>query len=103
MASTVKIDFQPFGAVKGGDLVVFVADDLKPGDTAAGLGAGIAELIAKAAPAERFKGKPKTALSIAAPAGLAADRLIAVGIGGEADRGKLDWAELGGFVAGKVS
>src|SRR3954454_19124249 len=103
MASTTKIDFQPFGPGKGGDLVVFVGDDLKPGEAAAGLGSGIAELIAKAAPGERFKGKPQTALSIATPAGLAADRLIAVGIGGEADRGKLDWAVLGGFLAGKLS
>src|SRR3954454_22195010 len=103
MASTTKIDFQPFGPGKGGDLVVFVGDDLKPGEAAAGLGPGIAELIAKAAPAERFKGKPQTALSVATPAGLPADRLIAVGIGGEADRAKLDWAVLGGFLAGKLS
>src|SRR4051794_21772238 len=107
MASTVKIDFQALGQAlgpaSGGDLVVFVGDDLKPGEGAARLGPGIAELIAKAAPAERFKGKPQTALSVATPAGLPADRLIAVGIGGEADRGKLDWAVLGGFLAGKLS
>src|SRR4051794_19144938 len=107
MASTVKIDFQALGQAlgpaSGGDLVVFVGDDLKPGEGAARLGPGIAELIAKAAPAERFKGKPQTALSVATPAGLPADRLIAVGIGGEADRAKLDWAVLGGFLAGKLS
>lgn len=103
MATNVKIDFQPLGPVSGGDLVVFVGDDLKPGEAAQRLGPEVGALIARAAPAERFKGKPQTALSIAAPGGIAADRLIAVGIGGEEDRGKLDWTVLGGFVAGKLS
>ena len=34
MAASVKIDFQPFGAPAGGDLVVFVGHDLKPADAA---------------------------------------------------------------------
>ena len=101
MAASVKIDFQPFGRPAGGDVVVFVGDDLKVAG-AAGIG-GVAEAIARAAGPERFKGKPNTALSIPAPDGLRAERLIAVGIGGEADRGKLDFAGLGGLVAGKLS
>jgi leucyl aminopeptidase len=103
MAASVKIEFQPFGAPSGGDLVVFVGDDLKPAGATADLVEGAGELIAKAAPAERFKGKPNAALAIPAPAGLKADRLIAIGIGGESDRAKLSWTELGGVVAGKLA
>ena len=40
-------------------------------------------------------------MTIVAPAGLAVDRLIVVGIGGEKDRAKVDFVQLGGFVAGK--
>jgi leucyl aminopeptidase len=104
MADSVKIDFRAPAAVEGGDLVIFVGEDLKPAPAVARLlGARAAELIARAAPIERFKGKSQSAMTLAAPSGLAADRLIVVGIGGEADRAKLDWAQLGGLVAGKVS
>ena len=103
MAASVKIDFQPFGAPAGGDLVVFVGDDLKPADAALEIEPEIKDVIAGAAGPERFKGKPGTALTIPAPAGLSAERLIAVGIGGESDRGKLVYADLGAAVAGKLA
>jgi leucyl aminopeptidase len=102
MAASVKIDFQGFGAPAGGDLVVFVGDDLKPAGTAAGI-EGIGETIARAAGPERFTGKANATLAVPAPDGLQAERLIAVGIGGEADRGKLNFADLGGLVAGRLS
>ena len=103
MAASVKIDFQPFGAPTGGDLVVFVGDDLRPSEAAAAIGAGIGELIARAAGPERFKGKPNSALAVPAPEGLEAERLIVVGIGSGGDRAKLNFADLGGLVAGKLS
>ena len=87
MAASVKIDFQPFGAPAGGDLVVFVGDDLRAADPALAVEPRIKDAIAGAAGPERFKGKPNTSLTIPAPAGLSAERLIAVGIGGEDDRG----------------
>ena len=58
MAASVKIDFQPFGAPAGGDLVVFVGDDLKPADAALEIEPRIKDAIAGAAGPERFKGKP---------------------------------------------
>jgi leucyl aminopeptidase len=104
MPDTLKIDFQSPGALKGGDLVVFVGDDLKPSPaTAKALGGKAADLIARAASVERFTGKPYSAMAVTAPAGLSADRLTVVGIGGGKDRAKLDWSRLGGLVAGKVS
>jgi leucyl aminopeptidase len=103
MTASVKIDFQPFGRPAGGDLVVFVGDDLRPAGAAAGIAETIGDLIAKAAAPERFKGKTSTTLAIPAPAGLQAERLIAVGTGGEGDRAKLNFPDLGGLVAGKLS
>jgi len=102
--NSFKIDFQALGAVSGGDLVVFVGDDLKPAPgVSEQLGAKAMNLIEKAAASERFKGKAQSAMTLAAPAALAVDRLVVIGIGGESDRGKLDWTQLGGLAAGKVS
>ena len=65
-------------------IIVFVGEDLKPTPAVAKqLGAKAVDLIAKAAAAENFKGKAKSAMSIVVPTGLSVDRLIVVGIGGE--------------------
>lgn len=104
MADSIKIDFQASGAAEGGDIVVFVGENLKPSPAVAKqLGQKTVDLIAKVAAVESFKGKAKTAMTIAAPAVLSADRLVVVGIGGEKERAGLDWAQLGGLVASKVS
>jgi leucyl aminopeptidase len=104
MADALKIDFQAPGKAPGGDLVVFVGEDLKPAEgVAALLDADVAALIGRAAPVERFKGKPKSVMTLAAPTNLSAERLVVIGVGGEADRGKHDWLTLGGVLAGKVS
>ncbi|HEY7383254.1 MAG TPA: leucyl aminopeptidase [Beijerinckiaceae bacterium] len=104
MADAIRIEFQPFGLPKGGDLVVFAGEDGTLGEAVSErLGREGADLIAAAARAERFKGKPQTVLAIPAPRGLQVDRLIVIGVGGEKDRPKHDWRMLGGFVAGKVS
>ena len=80
MADSFKIDFQAHGKVEAGDLVVFVGEDLKPTPAVAKqLGAKAVDLIAKAAAAENFKGKAKSAMSIVRPAGLS---------GRPADRGR---------------
>ena len=102
MADSLKVEFKAPGALSGGDLVVFVGEDLKPTPAVARqIGAKAVELIARAAPIERFKGKAQTAMTIAAPAAPAVDRLIAVGVGGEP--GKVDLVQLGGFVAGRIA
>jgi leucyl aminopeptidase len=104
MADSVKIEFKALGAVEGGDLVVFVGDDLKPGPAAAKqIGPKALDLIARAAPIERFKGKAQSAMTLAAPAALPVDRLVVVGIGGEKERAKADFAQIGGFVGGRVN
>ncbi len=104
MADSFKIDFQPHGKVETGDLIVFVGEDLKPSDAVARqIGSEAVDLIAKAAAAEKFKGKAKSAMSIVVPTGLSVDRLIVIGLGGEKDRANLDFVQLGGLVAGKAN
>jgi len=103
MADSIKIDFQAPAAAEGGDLVVFVGEALKPAPAVAKrLGPKTVDLIAKVAAVENFKGKAKSAMVVAAPVGLSADRLVVVGTGAEKDGAGLDWAQLGGLVAGKA-
>jgi leucyl aminopeptidase len=104
MAGGIEIAFEPLSSRgRGGDVVVFVGDDLALSGAAAEiLGRSGAELVARAAGSERFKGKAQSALVLPAPAGVEADRLVVIGLGSEKDRAKTDWTVLGGFTAGKV-
>jgi leucyl aminopeptidase len=103
MADSFKIDFQAHGKAETGDLIVFVGEDLKPtAAVAKQIGPKAVELIARAAAAESFKGKPKSAMTIVAPSALSVDRLVVVGVGGEKDRASMDWVQLGGMIAGRV-
>ncbi|MBL0402720.1 leucyl aminopeptidase [Microvirga aerilata] len=104
MADSFKIDFLAHGKAESGDLIVFVGDDLQPSAAVAKqIGPKTVELIARAASAENFKGKAKSVMTLVVPAGLPVDRLIVVGVGGEKDRASLDFAQLGGLIAGKVN
>jgi leucyl aminopeptidase len=109
MADGIEIGFGPLeqsgqGSGGSGDLVVFVGDDLILGAAARDvLGASGADLVARAAASEKFKGRTLTALSLPAPSGVKADRLVVVGLGSDKDRAKTDWPALGGFTASKVA
>jgi leucyl aminopeptidase len=109
MADGIEIGFGPLGqSGQGpggpGDLVILVGDDLALGSAARdALGASGADLLARAAASEKFKGRSLTAMSLPAPAGIEAARLVVVGLGSDKDRAKTDWPALGGFTAGKVS
>ncbi len=104
MADGITIAFGPLGPVGQGDLVLFVGDDLLLAPALVRtVGQAAADLVARAAASERFKGKSLSALSVPVPAGLDVDRLVVIGLGSEKDRAKLDWAALGGFTAAKVA
>ncbi|NEU13841.1 leucyl aminopeptidase [Methylobacterium sp. BTF04] len=104
MADGITIAFGPMGPVGQGDLVLFVGDDLLLAPAVVQtVGQAAADLLARAAASERFKGKSLSALAVPAPSGLDADRLLVIGLGSEKDRAKIDWPALGGFTAGKVS
>lgn len=103
MADALKIEFSTPAVPESGDLVVLVSDGLALGALASELLGESAALIARAAKAERFKGKAKSTLTIAAPAGLSVDRLVVVGIGGEKERSEIDLVALGAVVQAKVA
>ncbi|MCZ2982512.1 hypothetical protein NYY70_20260, partial [Acinetobacter baumannii] len=73
MADGIEIGFGPLeqsgqGPGGAGDLVVFVGDDLALGAAArAALGSTGADLVAKAAASEKFKGRSLSAMSLPAP------------------------------------
>ena len=100
-------------------MVVFAAPGLVFGEaTKAYLGADGEALVARASASSKFKGKLGGALDIVAPAGLAVDRLLVIGVGadkpeggngaseekgGDKERGKpFSLANLGGTTAGKI-
>ncbi|SFU30069.1 leucyl aminopeptidase [Methylobacterium sp. 174MFSha1.1] len=107
MADGISIEIESLAASgasakPGGDLVLFVGEDLALSPRAAEIaGLGAAELVARAAGVERFKGKAQSALVLTAPAGLAVERLVVVGTGAD-EASARDWATLGGTTAGKL-
>jgi hypothetical protein len=60
------------------------------------------DLIARAAAADRFKGKNGSSLDIVAPPGLDAARLVIVGVGKARDLKAQDFVKLGGMAMGKI-
>ncbi len=125
MAETMKIEYAAFGdlarhapltgsdTADGTTVVVFATKDLVFGTlTQEFLGDSGVHLVKKAAAAAKFKGKIGSSIDIITPSGLAADRLIVVGVGGDEETTKgrsskeaakpLETTNLGGVVAGKI-
>jgi leucyl aminopeptidase len=102
MSDAVKVGFVPFSAAVRGVLVVFCDDALKSGDAARKALGPAADLVARAAATNRFKGKSLSTLDILAPQDLKASRLIVVGVGKLSAIKDNDFLKLGGIVAGKL-
>ncbi|AMJ60081.1 leucyl aminopeptidase [Bosea sp. PAMC 26642] len=103
MSQRLKLEIKALNAISDEDLVIFVSDTLTPPKAADGwLGEGAHGLLARAATAERFKGKALSGLTMLAPDGSGYERLIVIGLGPEAERDVLDFAKLGGAVAGRL-
>src|SRR5947209_7963561 len=102
MADARRVGFGPVAAPVGGVLIVFVDDNLQFGPRTRTVLGSAAELVARAAKAERFGGKSGNALDIVAPAGLKVTRLVVIGTGKAADRKPQDWVKLGGIAIGRV-
>jgi len=102
MPDAVKLGFVPFSTAVRGTLVAFCDDTLKLGPaTRKALGAA-ANVVRRAAIANRFKGKLAATLDILAPDGVKADRLLIVGVGKASTLTEKDLLRLGGVAAGKV-
>ena len=103
MSGAVKIAFGSLSASKGSALVVFVGADMKPPPAVTAQFGDLEPLIRAAAKASGFRGAPRTALDILAPAGLDASRLMVVGVPPDKDGARADFVTLGGFTFGKVT
>jgi leucyl aminopeptidase len=103
MSGAVKIAFGSLSASKGSALVVFVGADMKPPPAVTAQFGDLEPLIRAAAKASGFRGAPRTALDILAPAGLDASRLMVVGVPPDKDGTRADFVTLGGFTFGKVT
>src|SRR5271154_3466012 len=102
MSDAVKVGFVPFSAAAPGILVVFCDEALKFGGAARKALGSAADLVARVAATNRFKGKSLSTLDILAPQGLKASRLIVVGVGKLSAIKDDDFLKLGGVVAGKL-
>jgi len=98
----LKLEFAPLSTPPKGVLVVFCDEALKLGSATRQVLAETGDLVARAAAAERFKGKIASTLDIVAPAGLEVSRLLVVGVGKGRDLKARDFAKLGGVAMGKV-
>jgi len=107
MSDTVKFSFSKLPAALDGVVVLLAAEGADGGGpvlapAVEALLAPAGDLVARAAQADRFDGKPGKTLEIIAPAGLAAARLVVVGVGKPAELKPLDWLKIGGTAIGKL-
>ena len=102
MSEFIKISFAPISAAPSGTLVVFAGEDLRLGEGAGSVLGGATEWLQAAAETAAFKGKRQSCMDILRPAGLTANRLLVVGVAPAKDGKPLDFATLGGYVAGKL-
>jgi leucyl aminopeptidase len=102
MPDARKLGFAPFSVPPKGVLIVFCEEGLKLGKVTRKVLTPTGDLLERAAAADRFNGKSGTALEIVAPVGLAAPRLVVLGVGKASKLGSRDFAKLGGIALGKI-
>jgi leucyl aminopeptidase len=101
MSDAPKLDFTPFGRVRG-VLVTFCGDNLKFGQATRKVLAPIEEHLRRAAAADRFTGKNGSSLDIIAPSGLELPRVVVIGTGKDSEPSPRDIVNLGGLAVGKL-
>jgi leucyl aminopeptidase len=103
MSNRMKVSFATPALPASGTLVAFVGDDLAlPKGLRTLAGEGLEATVARAAAAEGYKGKAGATLTVLAPADLAADRLVVVGLGSAKDQSETNYVNLGGQVVGAL-
>jgi leucyl aminopeptidase len=102
MSGRLKLEFAPFATPAKGVLVLFCEEEVKFGSAARRALGPTADLVMRAAAADRFKGKNGSALDLVAPPGLDVSRLVVVGVGKARDLKAQDFVKLGGVAMGKI-
>lgn len=94
----MKISFAKPAVPEAGALAVLVAQDAEPGAFLKDLDGTLGGALARARTAGRFEGKAGQTLSLLAPAGVALDRIVLVGLGKMAEIEPLTLQAAGGAV-----
>jgi leucyl aminopeptidase len=102
MAERSQVRFVKLEAPATGSAVLLTAQGLKLGPVATGLAEAAGGTFARAAAASKFEGKSLKSLQLLAPAALALDRLVFLGLGDLAKLSRQDWLKLGGTIPGAV-
>src|SRR5204862_141271 len=100
MPNAPKLGFATIATPTKGVLIVLADEGLHFGAATREALAPAGDLVARAAAAERFRGKSGSTLDIVVPAGLKVSRLGVIGIGKEAEA--RDLVKLGGIAMGKI-
>jgi leucyl aminopeptidase len=102
MSDARTLEFAGFSTPPKGVLVLFCEEGRKLGKVARRVLGGAVETFTRAAEAERFTGKPGSALEIVAPAGLPVPKLVVVGVGKASKLVPRDFTKFGGVALGKI-
>jgi len=102
MTAAPKLGFGSFAAPSKGVLIVLSDETLSLGPATRKALAKAADLVRRAAKAERFTGKSGTSLDLLLPDGLKVDRLVVLGTGKLSDFKAKDALKLGGAAMGKT-
>ncbi len=84
-------------------VAVLAGDNLTLGPVVRDIDEKAGGAIGRAAEAVEFKGRARHTIELLAPAGLAAKRLLVVGVGKTAEASELEWTLLGGYAMGQVA
>ena len=102
MTKLAKISFSKSAAPKGGIAVILAGEGLALGAVGEEVASGLEGGLQRVADIAGYSGKKKTSLDLVAPAGLALDRLILVGLGKAEELTGDDWRALGGTVLAEL-
>jgi leucyl aminopeptidase len=103
MAERFKLEIKAASGPHRGDVVAFVGAERPDSPAGLALDKATKAALSRAASIESFKGKAKASLSLVAAEASGLERVTLIGLGAEGERGKLDWAILGGAVQGKLA
>jgi leucyl aminopeptidase len=98
MAERSGIRFVKLEAPVSGSAVLLTAQDLKLGPVAAKLSKAAGDTFARAASASKYEGKLLKSLQLLAPAPVALDRIVFLGLGDLEKLSRQDWLKLGGTI-----
>ncbi len=102
MTALPKLTFAKADVPKKGTAILLVTENGKLGPRARRIDEASGGTISRAMKSQDFKGKFKSSVDIIAPAQLALERILVIGLGKPGELDLKQWANLGGLSAGKL-